>query len=364
MKEVGLQTRYDAFGNLFGRLEGVEPDLPPVMTGSHIDGPPNGGLYDGTIGVLCAIESLRLIKKYGLVTRRPIEIAVIRCEHLDRFGISCLGSRALSGKLNKDHLTTLKDEDGVTLEEAIRRSGFYPEKLSAVNLQGKVHSFVELHIEQGRVLEDKEKRIGVVTGIPGPTRFRITIEGTADHSGGTPMSVRKDALNGAAEIVLGLEQLAKNTKSSVGTVGILNVYPGAVHTIPGEVVFYVDIRGVEAGEKIELVEKFKDLVETTVANRDLKMTMSQTVDENPVPCSTHIIEVLKKTCEKADGDYLIMPSGGGHDTQHIAAVTNVGMLFLPSVDGISHTPNEFTKLEDLTFGSEILAEALCGLAEE
>ncbi len=363
MRQVGLETRYDAFGNLFGRRIGTDPDAKSVATGSHLDGPPNGGIYDGVIGVLSGIEACRLLTEARVQTRRPIQVVAIRAEHLDRFGVSCLGSRALGGKLQPADLDRLQDEHGNSLRQVLDDCGFQPDKLATVSLEDRIHAWVELHVEQGRVLEDTKASVGVVTAIAGPTRYKVRVEGTADHSGATPMSIRRDALTGAAEMILDLERLSRATEDCVGTVGIINTSPGAVHTIPGAAEFYVDIRGVRQADKRRLVANFRDAMERRVRDRDLRLTVETFVDENPVLCTDWIIETLTKVCRDLGVNYLVMPCGAGHDTQHVADVADVGMYFIPSARGIAHTPDEYTAIEDVAYGAEVLAESLIRLSE-
>ncbi len=297
MREAGLETRHDVFGNLIGRLGGSETGTKPVMTGSHVDGPPDGGIYDGVIGVLSGIEACRMLSEAGVSTRRPIEVVAVRCEHLDRFGVSCLGSRALGGKLEQGDLDRLEDEDGNTLRRVLEECGFQPDQLAAASLKDRVHAWVELHVEQGRVLENRGKTIGVVTAIAGPTRYKVRVEGLADHSGATPMSIRRDAMMGAAEMILDLERLSRATEDCVGTVGVIRAFPGAVHTIPGTVEFYVDIRGVHAPDKARLVDAFRQAMEGRARERDLGLSMETFVDEPPVPCTDWVVAELTRVCE-------------------------------------------------------------------
>jgi N-carbamoyl-L-amino-acid hydrolase len=364
MREAGLETRHDVFGNLIGRLGGSETGTKPVMTGSHVDGPPDGGIYDGVIGVLSGIEACRMLSETGVSTRRPIEVVAVRCEHLDRFGVSCLGSRALGGKLEQGDLDRLEDEDGNTLRRVLEECGFQPYQLAAASLKDRVHAWVELHVEQGRVLENRGKTIGVVTAIAGPTRYKVRVKGLADHSGATPMSIRRDAMMGAAEMILDLERLSRATEDCVGTVGVIRAFPGAVHTIPGTVEFYVDIRGVRAPDKARLVDAFRQAMEGRARKRDLGLSMETFVDEPPVPCTDWVVAELTRVCEDLDANFMVMPSGAGHDTQHIAAVADVGMVFIPSGGGIAHTPDEYTPIEDVAYGTEVLAEALSRLADK
>lgn len=364
MRDAGMEIRYDAFGNLFGRRPGTQGEVKPVVTGSHVDGPPDGGIYDGVIGVLSGIEACRVLSESGAQTLRPIEVCAVRAEHLDRFGISCLGSRALGGKLRQDDLDRLKDEQGRSLRDVLAECGFAPARLETANLKDRIHAWVELHVEQGRVLEDCGKQVGVVTAIAGPTRYKVTVEGMADHSGATPMGIRRDALMGAAEMLLDLERLSRATKDCVGTVGIIRALPGAVHTIPGTVEFYVDIRGVRKEDKQDLVKAFREAMENRAAARELRLSVDTFVDEPPVPCSGWVVETLTGVCRDVDANFMVMPSGAGHDTQHVAAVADVGMYFIPSAGGIAHTPGEFTAIEDVAYGTEVLAEALARLANQ
>lgn len=363
MHDAGLETRYDAFGNLFGRRAGSDPEAKPVVTGSHLDGPPNGGIYDGVVGVLSGIEACRMLTEAQVRTRRPIEVVAVRSEHLDRFGVSCLGGRALGGKLRQEDLDRLADSDGTTLRRALTDGGFAPDHLETASLKGRIHAWIEIHVEQGRVLEDAAKRIGVVSAIAGPTRFRVRVEGMADHSGATPMAIRKDALCAAAEMVLDLERLSRETEDCVGTVGVITAEPGAVHTIPGAAEFFADIRGVQKDAKRRLVEAFQAAMDDRARDRGLELSVETFVDENPVPCTDWVVDCLSGTCRDLEASYMIMPSGAGHDTQHVAAAADVGMLFVPSARGIAHTPEELTAPEDLAYGAEVFAEALVRLAD-
>lgn len=364
MQQAGLSTRYDAFGNLFGARPGSDAAAKPVVTGSHVDGPPNGGIYDGVVGILSALEACRLLDERGLRTRHPIEVVAVRAEHLDRFGISCLGSRAFGGKLTQADLDRLKDGDGNSLRAVLKQLGYRPDDLAEVCLRDRIAVWLELHVEQGKVLEELGHRVGVVTAIAGPTRHRVRVTGMADHSGATPMSIRKDALCGAAEMILDLERLSRATADCVGTVGIARAEPGAVHTIPGLAEFFVDIRGVRAADKRKLVGEFRAAMERRAAARGLGLAIETFVDEDPVPCAPGVVDALTRLCEAIGADHLVMPSGAGHDAQHVAAVAEVGMLFVPSAKGIAHTPEEFTAIEDIAYGTEVFAEALLRFAGE
>lgn len=362
MRAEGLQTSFDSFGNLFGRRPGQDSEAEPIATGSHLDGPPNGGRFDGTAGVVCAVEAVRLLNSAGIQTARPIDVVAIRCEHVDRFGLSCLGSRALAGKLTENHLDDLQDQEGITLREAIKDAGHDPDQLRSASLKGRVAGFIELHIEQGRVLEDAGQPLGLITAIAGPTRCILRLKGLADHSGGTPMSLRRDAFSGAAEIALALEAICRESSSSVGTVGSVRVSPGAFHTVPGDAEMWIDIRGVEPNEKREVVRRFREGIIEITKRRDLEFSMDCSVDEDPVPTSENITLLLSQTLQREGFDFRVMPSGGGHDTQHLADITDVGMIFIPSIRGISHTPEELTTPEQMAIGASALASGISALA--
>jgi N-carbamoyl-L-amino-acid hydrolase len=227
-----------------------------------------------------------------------------------------------------------------------------------VHIGERVGAFVELHIEQGRVLEDAGSRLGVVTAIAGPTRFLVRLEGLADHSGGTPMKLRRDAFCGAAEVALALERLAGSTASAVGTIGVIEVSPGAMHTVPGVAEFAVDIRGVDGTEKAALVRQFQSEMEAIAGRRGLRLSCKCSVDEPPVPCSEIVRRAIRDALKDEGLTHIEMPSGGGHDTQHLAGCTEAGMIFVPSVDGISHTPDERTSWDDLALGAQGLGVSL------
>lgn len=360
MKDAGLQVAVDAFGNIFGKRPGRQ-NRPSVVTGSHLDGPPMGGIYDGTVGVLGGVECARLFNELGLETEYPVEIAVLAAEHLDRFGLGCLGSRAISGKLKQLDLQSLTDRNGITIWTALEKAGFSPERLETVRrTREDVLAFVELHIEQGPVLERSREKIGVVTSISGPTRLAVTVLGETNHSGGTPMGMRRDALVAAAEIVLAVEGCAKAEQEygTVGTVGVVQVEPGSMVAIPGKARLLIDIRSVDWNSKQRVLRCLEARWSEIAQRRQVEVEMAVSVDEKPVPCSPKIIEVIEMAAQGMNMAVRRMPSGGGHDTQHMAAITDVGMIFVPSIRGISHAPEEFTDLDDICRGITILAGSL------
>ena len=276
MRGAGLETRLDAFGNLWGRWEGSEPDAPRVITGSHVDTTLNAGRYDGVVGVLGAIEAVRSLRDAGFAPRRSLEVVAVAGEE-PRFGTGCIGSRALVGALGPDDLDALRDRDGVSLAEALRGAGFDPARIAEARLDpAQVHAFVELHIEQAAVLETHGEAIGVVTAIAAPHDFRLVLRGAATHAGATPMALRRDALAGAAEVMTALERLARESPSgtTVGTVGVLRLRPGAINVVPGEVELDVDVRDSDLGAREAVVSGLLDAAREIAERRGLEVEVA------------------------------------------------------------------------------------------
>ena len=365
MEKVGLIMRVDAFGNLIGRREGKNPQAPVVMLGSHIDSVPHGGNFDGIAGVLGAIEVVYCLNEMGYENYYPIEVVVFMAEESSRFGAATLGSRAFCGELSFDNLNQYKDKCGVTLAQAMKKRGIVPENISQAYYAGKVKAFLELHIEQGKVLETARNKIGIVTGIAAPTRLRIVIAGEADHSGATPMNMRKDALTAAAEIILKVEELAgrEADNGSVGTTGIVKAEPGVMNVIPGRVELGIDIRGIVAESKQRIVRNLIDMSKCITSRRNVKVEVTTLVDEKPVSLSNNIICMLEGICQELTYPSMLMPSGAGHDAMHLASIAETGMIFIPCRGGISHNPAEWASIDDIVAGTNVLLAAIHKLAE-
>ncbi len=366
MVEAGLSVKIDAVGNTFGRREGKK-DLAPILIGSHLDTVPEGGNYDGIAGIIAALETIRLLNENGIQTVRPIEVVNFTAEESSRFLTATMGSKCMKGALTLEKIKLMKDKNGISFYDALEAAGFEPEKIDTVKKnQGDYHAFIELHIEQGPVLESERKSIGIVTAIAAPTRMEINIKGKADHSGNTPMNLRKDALTGACEIVLALERIARNEagKHTVGTVGDVQVTPGAMNVIPGEVTLLVDIRDIASNDKDMAYDKFLKKIEDVGNKRDLIIEHQLLVSDTPVQLSSKIINTIQKETEELGYPYKVMHSGAGHDAMNLVPITDVGMIFIPSVDGVSHNIHEFTEIEDICKGTEVLFASLCKLAME
>ncbi|MGN7388634.1 Zn-dependent hydrolase [Sporosarcina sp. SAFN-015] len=356
-ESAGLAVRTDYAGNVIARREGRDPDLPVVATGSHIDSVYAAGEFDGTAGVLVALEVMRSLAEEGVETAHPLEVIIFACEESARFGASTLGSKAMTGRLDPAYTRSLTDKNGVTLMRAFEENGLDLEEVHlAERFPDELKSFVELHVEQGPVLEKQGKAIGVVSAIAAPVRFHIHVDGTADHSGTTPMDYRRDALLGGAEIALAVEKaaLAEREHGTVGTVGVFSIQPGAMNVVPGAADLYVDIRGTCQGSRQRVAAALETAVNDIAKIRSLNIWMDKISEEEPVQMDSAIVAELKSICEDRGVAWIEMPSGAGHDAMNMASLSPTGMIFVPSKDGISHNPAEYTSMEQLMEGAEIL----------
>ncbi len=368
MKQAELQVKVDAAGNIIGkRLRCSDTSLPSVMVGSHIDTPILGGKYDGTVGVLGAIESVRLLNQHSVTTRHPIEVVVFAGEELARFGVCFKGSFGMVGLLTEELMREVKDSDGVSYWDAMLKVGLNPEDYESARREPEtVKCYLEMHIEQGRVLEEASKQICIVQAIAGASRGLATFHGLADHAGATSMNLRKDALAAAAEVVLCLEKYSQQEAhlGSVGTVGALNVEPGSMNIVPGKVTMSLEIRGVDLASKKRVIANLNRKILEVSTRREMKIETEWSEDSDPTPVPQHMIKLIEGVCLELGIDYLIMPSGAGHDAGFMARITDMGMIFVPSVKGISHAPDEYTRIEDISLGTELLTNVLLRLAEE
>jgi hydantoinase/carbamoylase family amidase len=364
MRDAGLDTRLDAFGNLWGRWTGSEPGAARVVTGSHVDTTLNAGRYDGVVGVLGAIEAVRALRADGFTPRRGIEVIAFAGEE-PRFGTGCIGSRALVGQLGPADLQRLRDRDGVSLAAALDAAGFPPDQVPTAAIDpAEVHAFVELHIEQGAVLERGGEQVGVVTAIAAPHDLRLIVRGEAAHSGATPMALRRDALAGAAELMLVLERLARASSSgtTVGTVGVIRAFPGAINVVPGEAQLDIDVRDSDLGAREQVVAELLAAAEAIATARGLSVDVEPIVVDTPVQCAPDVIVAAIAACEELGLRHRSMTSGAYHDAMIMAAKVPVGMIFVPSRGGISHHPDEYTAPEQVDDGARVLAGTLERLA--
>ena len=356
MTDAGLDVEIDGVGNVIGYKVGTNPDLPVVMVGSHTDSVPNGGNYDGVAGVLSAIEVVRSIIDDGFEHEHTIAVVDFMCEESSRFGAATLGSKAMRGKLTLNDLHRLVDKQGISLYNALKNRKLYPDAIESMAYNRPVKAFIEMHIEQGKVLEHEQKQIGIVSGIAAPERFYVTIRGNADHSGATPMNLRHDALCGASKIILGIEEITSMQEEPpvVGTVGVVEVTPGAMNVIPGAVKLGVDIRSISKVARDSVVFLIKELIDVIAEKRGLSYTIEHISKESPVSMHSSMIEEIKRATKSLNIEYLTMPSGAGHDAMHWTDVAPTGMIFIPCRDGISHNPAEFAAMDDIVAGAEVL----------
>ncbi|RIW11132.1 M20 family metallo-hydrolase [Veillonella parvula] len=360
MTDAGLSVEIDDFGNVIGYKIGKKPDLPVVMVGSHTDSVPNGGNYDGVVGVLSAIEVIRSMTDDGYEHDHTIAVVSFMCEESGRFGNATLGSKAMRGELTLQDLHRLVDKQGISLYEALKDRNLNPDGIKTMAYKRPVKSFTEIHIEQGKVLEHEQKTIGIVTGIAAPERFYVTIRGNADHSGATPMNLRHDALCGASKIILGIEEIASMQEEPpvVGTVGVVEVTPGAMNVIPGAVKLGVDIRSISKAARNSVVTLVKEFIDITAEKRGLSYTIETIAQDHPVEMHPAMIREIEEAVKSVGVEYMTMPSGAGHDAMHWAEAVPTGMIFIPCRDGISHNPAEFAEMDDILTGAEVLDKVL------
>ena len=366
MIDAGLTVEADGFGNVIGYKAGKNPDLPVVMVGSHTDSVPNGGNYDGVVGVLSAIEAVRSMTEDNVEHDHTIAVVVFMCEESSRFGAATLGSKAMRGELTLDDLHRLVDKKGISIYEALQSRNLNPDGIETMEYTRPVKAFIEIHIEQGKVLEHEQKKIGIVTGIAAPERFYVTIRGNADHSGATPMKLRHDALCGASKIILGIEEIASMQEEPpvVGTVGVIEVIPGAMNVIPGAVKLGVDIRSISKVARDSVVTLIKEFIDVICEKRGLSYTIEPIAQDHPVAMHPAMIREIEGAVKAVDVEYMTMPSGAGHDAMHWADVVPTGMIFIPCREGISHNPAEFADMADIITGVKVLDTVLRKLSLE
>jgi ureidoglycolate amidohydrolase len=362
----GFEVRDDAVGNIFIRWPGTEPDLPEIATGSHTDAIPHAGMYDGTVGVLGGLEAMRALKRSGLRPRRSIELVMFTSEEPTRFGIGCLGSRLLSGTLDPDRADALKDKDEDSLN-AVRTAAGFTGQLPSVRLApNHYHAWIELHIEQGPLLEREGIPVGIVTSIAAPAAYRFTITGFGGHAGALLMPDRKDALCAAAELILSVEKhtIATGAIDTVATVGTCDVHPGAVNSVPSRVVLQLDIRDTDPSRREAVMQAIRRDCEDVRQRRKVTITEELVNADTPAQSSAHTVELLEQICNEQGIRYKKMVSRAYHDSLFMARLAPIAMIFIPCRNGVSHRPDEFAKPEDIALGTQVLAQALAKLASE
>jgi allantoate deiminase len=363
LAEAGIPTRRDAVGNLFGRLEGTDGDGRVILTGSHLDSIVGGGNYDGAAGVVCSFVAVStLLREHGR-PRRTIELVAICDEESSRFASNFWGARAIVGRISADELDGLRDADGVTVRTAICATGLPDPDLGACR-RDDIDAFLELHIEQGPVLEGEDLAVGIVSGITGSHWSEHTVTGVSNHAGGTPMSLRTDPMAAAAEMIGRVEQIANDLGDPArGTVGRLTASPGVANAIPATVTFSVDLRHPDPAAFPSLVDSVFKAFGEIAERRGVGLASTTHIDEAPTPMSPPLVASLRESARGAGLADRLLPSGGGHDSMVMARDgIAAGMIFVRCRDGVSHSPEEFASADDLAAGTEVLIETLHRLA--
>ncbi|KAK4800774.1 hypothetical protein SAY86_021261 [Trapa natans] len=368
---AGLSVREDAVGNIFGRWEGYEPNLAPVASGSHIDAIPYSGKYDGVVGVLGAIESINTLRRSGFKPRRSLDIIMFTSEEPTRFGISCLGSRLMAGsEILLKALETTVDNQNISFVDAARSAGYAQEKndLTSVFLKkGSYAAFVELHIEQGPILEDEGISIGIVTAIAAPASIKVDFEGGGGHAGAVLMPYRNDAGLAAAQLALAVEKhvLESGSIDTVGTVGILDLHPGAINSIPSKSHLEIDTRDIDEERRNKVIKKVHDSAESIAKARGVRLAEFNIINQDPPAISDDsIVKAMISASEELNLSHKLMISRAYHDSLFMARVSPMGMIFIPCFKGYSHKPEEHASVQDISNGVRVLALTLAKLSQK
>lgn len=357
MQEAGMTLRTDAAGNLIGTYAGIHPDAAALATGSHIDTVPTGGRYDGCLGVLAGIEVVRVLKAENIRLQHPLEVIVFTDEER-----SVIGSKAMAGLVLPDP-NYYQRADGTPIEECLQRIGGDWEKISTAKRDStQIAAFVELHVEQGGILETRGHDIGIVTGVVGQYRLAVTVIGRPNHAGTTPMHQRQDALVAASQIVLAVHRVATTTPGDqVATVGSLNVFPNAVNSVPGRVELTIDLRDLSQAHLEGLIGQLQAEVTQIAAVTGTKITITEMLHILPTLSHPTIMETMAQVCQQFNLSCSQLPSRAGHDAQEIGRFTDMGMIFVPSVAGISHASDEYTSPQQCAAGANVLLHTLLEL---
>ena len=362
---AGLTIREDAVGNTFARWQGSDPSLAPVATGSHIDAIPNAGAYDGTVGVLGGLEAIRALQRAGFQPRLSIELIVFTSEEPTRFGIGCLGSRLMAGVMTPEKALTLRDKDNLSLDELRAAAGFSGD-LASVRLKPHAYAaFVELHIEQGPILEREGIDLGMVTHIAAPASMTITVEGEGGHAGAMLMPSRHDALTAACELILALEHNARASGAidTVATVGICDVFPGAVNSVPSRVRLEADIRDTDSNRRDRVIAEVQAFAEMVSSRRGVRIRFEMVNSDPPAACDPAILAAMERSVTETGHTSQAMVSRAYHDSLFMARIAPIAMIFIPCRNGVSHRPDEYASPQAIQAGVQVLARTLATLGD-
>ena len=366
MEQAGLEAYIDMVGNVRGFLPADEPDSQVIMMGSHYDTVKEGGEYDGIAGVVCAIQVADFMKRSGKKRKYALEIVAFNDEEGMMFGSGCLGSKALTGQVDQNYITSLTDENGISIREWMIKWGSDPDKIEELKLNlENVRAFFEIHIEQGPVLDTTKQEIGIVNCIVGLLRCMVTVEGRADHAGTTPMHMRKDAIEIASKTISKLDEFAlEEQNGSVATCGFIRAYPNAMNVIASKCEFTMDIRSPKDISIENMKEKAVDLLEYHTGKVGATYKFDTKLRQKPVYMNQRLIDRLKEKCEKHQYQYREMTSGAAHDAMVFADKVDTVMVFVPSKDGRSHCPQEYSSYADLAKATQIVFETICDMMNE
>lgn len=361
MRAAGLEVREDSVGNLFGRMRGRDEER-TILTGSHLDTVPLGGKFDGALGILAGLAALQALREQAGPPRRSLEVVALCEEEGSRFPAHYWGTRAILGLIEAGELEQLRDDQGISIAEAMLTAGLYPDRYREA-VRHDVDAFLELHIEQGRVLFDEHIDLGIVQAIVGLRQQSITVKGRADHAGTTPMDLRRDALQAAAQMAVEItRQIEQEGRPAVVTLGKWEVKPGAVNVIPDEVRFSIDLRHPDEETKQRLAAALWGRCQEIARERGVSVSSEIMSDSQPSAMDARLQSVLIQAAKTCGASWKAMPSGAGHDSQEMARHLPTAMLFVPSVEGRSHSAAEYTTLESAARGATVLATALYSLA--
>ena len=359
MRRAGLETRIDAAGNIIGRRAGSAPGLPAIVMGSHTDTVPSGGKYDGALGIMAAVECVQTLADTNSALRHPVEVAIFTNEEGTRFQRGLIGSRAMAGLLEPEDLTAV-DIEGIHLSDRMADIGGDLSRIEeAARRPGDLAAYLELHIEQGPTLEQSGTPIGLVTGITGRAMFDVVVRGTANHAGTTPMPARRDALVSASKLVLAVERVARELETCrVATVGSIQAHPNAGNVVPGSVRLGLEFRDISMDALIGAERELRQAAAAIAESDGVEMELQRHRFSQSVPITTRMQDLVEEAANRTGLAHVRLPSGAGHDAQSIAAITDMAMIFVPSVNGISHSPQEFSTPRDCANGAQVLFESL------
>ena len=362
LKALQLSVKIDAAANIWTTLPS-ESDLPPIIVGSHLDTVPNGGKYDGALGVLIGLEILTTLQENNVQTKHPIGLVNFTAEEPNPYNLSTFGSRVVTGKLKKADIEHVHSKDGISLVTALAAAGGSVEQIETAQLKpSDITAFLEVHIEQGKRLLNKSIPVGIVTAITGIYREEITFTGEANHAGTTLMTERNDSLVAASKFVVAFEEIVRLDPSDevVGTIGQFSILPGAPNIIPNEVKLLMEIRGDKAEKITNVLEKVNTVFKEIMSEQPIKIDRTIILNQLPTDMNDDVINAFERAASP-EHPYLFLGSMAGHDATHLASITKSGMLFVPSIDGKSHCPEEYSRIEDIEIVSNVLLQAIFNL---